>query len=136
MSCESEPSFVQNSILTDALNFLCCSRGVKAVFRNPNYGGPDVETQERHRLHPAHPEFSPDLMTAPKLLFPPAAENSGFDSDDDGPVTPRYNLRSPPRMASSSPRGRATKRRRVGEASSSADALFGGPKTPGGEAMA
>ncbi|KAG8912631.1 hypothetical protein FRC00_004105, partial [Tulasnella sp. 408] len=64
-------------------------RGVKAVFRNPNYGGPDVETQTRHRLHPAHPDYSPDLMTAPKLLFPSAAGASGFDSDDDRPATPR-----------------------------------------------
>ncbi|KAG8980568.1 hypothetical protein FRB90_007634 [Tulasnella sp. 427] len=107
-------------------------RGAKAVFRNPNYGGPDVEAQQRHRLHPAHPDFSPDLMTAPKLLFPPAIGNLALDSDDEGPVTPpRYNLRSPSnRMTTPSPRGRVTKRRRVGEAPDSAGALFGGPKTP------
>lgn len=96
---------------------LSCSRGQKAVFRNPAYTGPEgpePNTRFRASLRPEHPEFSPDLITAPKLLFP-----SAVDSDDDE-KKPRSrskqgNGQLPTPEASGSRCARAAKRRKVAE---------------------
>ncbi|KAG8897107.1 hypothetical protein FRB99_008435 [Tulasnella sp. 403] len=67
-------------------------RGVKASFRNPAYKGDQTSESYRSALPPAHPDFSPDLMTAPKLLFPSKDE---VDPDSDAsPSTSRRTTRS------------------------------------------
>ncbi|KAG8933563.1 hypothetical protein FRC03_005972 [Tulasnella sp. 419] len=57
-------------------------RGVKAVFRNPAYGLPEPVEGDPSTLPPEHPDFSPNLLTAPRLLFPPANIDDA-DSDVD-----------------------------------------------------
>jgi len=103
-------------------------RGVKAVFRNPAYGVPEPKEGDPSTLPPHHPNFSPDLITAPKLLWssaPPA------NSDDDD-VSPNQKHKTRPRklVSGSSRRSESNKRRRLADKD---EDVFGGHKSP--EAM-
>jgi len=89
-------------------------RGVKAVFKNPAYGIPEPVPGDPSTLSPQHPNFSPDLLTAPKLLWPSASVES--DEEEDSPRAKRYKIRSlqlSPEAGTSSGRSAPKKKRRL-----------------------
>jgi len=92
-------------------------RGVKAVFRNPAYGIPEPVPGDPSTLPPHHPDFSPDLITAPKLLWPPTPAES--DDEDD---VPKSKVRPLPAAGPSTGRAAPRKRRRLNKD----EDIFGG----------
>jgi len=64
-------SFFLSSLNPWSLITISYSRGVKTTFANPVYNLPD-SVREQALLPPEHPDFSPDPLCPPKLLFPQA----------------------------------------------------------------
>ncbi|KAG8874099.1 hypothetical protein FRB97_006165 [Tulasnella sp. 331] len=90
-------------------------RGVKVVYANPAYNVPAPVEGDASTLPPQHPDFSPDLLTAPKLLW---SAGSDDDEDEDAAIAsqmPPLKFQAAPQAGASSPvRSRpATKRRRL-----------------------
>lgn len=112
-----------------------CSRGVKVVYANPAHGVPAPVEGDASTLPPQHPDFSPDLLTAPKLLWSATPKD---DEDEDAAVAskmPPLTFHAAPQAGASSPvRSRpADKRRKL--TTEKDDDVFGGGVQKGPNAM-
>ncbi|KAG9011348.1 hypothetical protein FRB94_008632 [Tulasnella sp. JGI-2019a] len=115
-------------------------RGVKVVYQNPAHNIPTPQDGDPSTLPPQHPDFSPDLFTAPKLLWS-SAPSAESDDDEDAAITSTMaplKFRTAPQAGGSSPvrsSRQTNKRRRLTAPSEKEEDVFGGiQRTP--EAMA